>query len=60
MKWKKLSLETTTVAVDLVCDMLLSLGIEGIEVVDKVNRVITIRGHNVKVPIGLKFIGVLK
>ncbi len=36
MKWKKLSLETTTVAVDLVCDMLLSLGIEGIEVVDKV------------------------
>ena len=36
MKWKKLSLETTTEAVDLVCDMLLSLGIEGIEVVDKV------------------------
>ncbi len=36
MKWKKLSLETTTEAVDLVCDMLLTLGIEGIEVVDKV------------------------
>lgn len=36
MKWKKISLETTTEAVDLVCDMLLSLGIEGIEVVDKV------------------------
>lgn len=36
MKWKKFSLETTTEAVDLVCDMLLTLGIDGIEVVDKV------------------------
>lgn len=33
---------------------------EKIEVVDKVNRVITLRGYDVKVPIGLKFLGVLK
>ena len=34
MKWKKLSLETTTEAVDLVSDMLNELGIEGIEIED--------------------------
>ena len=34
MKWKKLSLETTTEAVDLVSDMLNELGIDGIEIED--------------------------
>lgn len=36
MKWKKLTLETTTEAVDLVSNMLEELGIEGIEIEDKV------------------------
>ena len=36
MKWTKFTLETTTEAVDLVSDMLSELGIEGIEVSDKV------------------------
>lgn len=36
MKWTKLSLETTTEAVDLVSNMLDELGIEGIEIEDKV------------------------
>lgn len=36
MKWNKLSLETTTQAVDLVSSMLEDLGIEGIEIEDKV------------------------
>ena len=36
MKWKKIALETTTEAVDLVCDMLNDLGIEGIEIEDNV------------------------
>ena len=36
MKWKKLTLETTTEAVDLVSNMLDELGIEGIEIEDKV------------------------
>ncbi|HEX3022254.1 MAG TPA: 50S ribosomal protein L11 methyltransferase [Lachnospiraceae bacterium] len=36
MKWTKLSLETTTEAVDLVSSMLDELGIEGIEIEDKV------------------------
>ena len=31
MKWKKVALETTTDAVDLVSDMLSELGIEGID-----------------------------
>jgi len=35
MKWTKFTLETTTQAVDLVSDMLNDLGIEGIEVSDK-------------------------
>ncbi|MBP3609161.1 MAG: 50S ribosomal protein L11 methyltransferase [Lachnospiraceae bacterium] len=36
MKWKKLALETTTEAVDLVSDMLNELGIDGIEIEDNV------------------------
>lgn len=36
MKWTKFSLETTTQAVDLVSNMLDELGIEGIEIEDKV------------------------
>ncbi len=36
MKWTKFTLETTTEAVDLVSNMLSDLGIEGIEVTDKV------------------------
>jgi ribosomal protein L11 methyltransferase len=36
MKWTKFTLETTTEAVDLVSDMLNDLGIDGIEVSDKV------------------------
>ncbi len=36
MKWTKFTLETTTEAVDLISDMLSDLGIEGIEVSDKV------------------------
>ncbi len=36
MKWTKFTLETTTEAVDLISDMLNDLGIEGIEVIDKV------------------------
>ena len=36
MKWKKLVLETTTEAVDLVSDMLSELGIDGIEIEDNV------------------------
>lgn len=36
MKWKKVALETTTDAVDLVSDMLSELGIEGIEIQDNV------------------------
>ena len=36
MKWKKLTLETTTEAVDLVSDMLSEIGICGIEIEDKV------------------------
>lgn len=36
MKWNKLSLETTCEAVDLVSNMLEELGIEGIEIEDKV------------------------
>lgn len=36
MKWKKFTLETTTEAVDLVCDMLNDLGIAGVEINDNV------------------------
>lgn len=36
MKWNKLSLETTCEAVDLVSNMLEELGVEGIEIEDKV------------------------
>lgn len=36
MKWKKLTLETTTEAVDLVSSMLDEIGIQGIEIEDKV------------------------
>lgn len=36
MKWTKFTLNTTTEAVDLISDMLSELGIEGIEVLDKV------------------------
>lgn len=36
MKWKKLTLETTTEAIDLVSNMLDEMGIEGIEIEDKV------------------------
>ncbi len=36
MKWKKIVLETTTDAVDLVSAMLDELGIEGIEIQDNV------------------------
>ena len=36
MKWTKITLETTTEAIDLVSDMLNDLGITGIEVCDKV------------------------
>lgn len=36
MKWTKFTLETTTEAVDLISDLLSDLGIEGIEVSDKV------------------------
>ncbi len=36
MKWTKFTLETTTEAVDLISDMLNELGIEGIEVSDKI------------------------
>jgi ribosomal protein L11 methyltransferase len=36
MKWTKFTLDTTTEAVDLISDMLNDLGIEGIEVTDKV------------------------
>ncbi|HKM00136.1 MAG TPA: 50S ribosomal protein L11 methyltransferase [Mobilitalea sp.] len=36
MKWTKFTLDTTTDAVDLISDMLNDLGIEGIEVSDKV------------------------
>lgn len=36
MKWKKFTIETTTNAVDLVSGMLYELGIDGIEIVDKV------------------------
>ena len=34
MKWKKIALETTTEAVDLVSDLLNELGIDGIEIED--------------------------
>lgn len=36
MKWKKLTIETTTQAVDFVSDLLTELGIEGIEIEDNV------------------------
>lgn len=36
MKWTKFTLETTTDAVDLISDMLNDLGIEGIEIEDKI------------------------
>lgn len=36
MKWKKLTIETTTQAVDFVSDLLMELGIEGIEIEDNV------------------------
>ncbi len=36
MKWTKITLETTTEAVDLISDMLSELGIEGIEISDKI------------------------
>lgn len=36
MKWTKYSLETTTEAVDLISDMLSEMGIEGIEIHDKI------------------------
>lgn len=36
MKWRKITLETTTEAVDLISDMLSELGIEGIEINDNV------------------------
>ncbi len=36
MKWTKFTLETTTEAVDLVSDLLIGLGIEGIEISDKI------------------------
>lgn len=36
MKWKKFTLETTTEAVDLVSSMLDEIGIEGIEIEDKI------------------------
>lgn len=36
MKWKKLTIETTTEAVDFISDLLLELGIEGIEIEDNV------------------------
>lgn len=36
MKWTKYTLKTTTAAVDLVSDMLSELGVEGIEIEDKV------------------------
>ncbi len=37
MRWRKLSLNTTTEAVDLVSNMLYDLGVEGIEIEDKVS-----------------------
>lgn len=36
MKWTKFTLETTTEAVDLISDMLSEIGIEGIEIDDKI------------------------
>ena len=36
MKWRKVSLETTTEAVDLVSSMLDELGVEGIEIEDNI------------------------
>lgn len=36
MKWTKFTLETTSEAVDLISDLLLGLGIEGIEISDKI------------------------
>ena len=36
MKWTKFTLETTTEAVELVSDLLIGLGIEGIEISDKI------------------------
>lgn len=36
MKWKKITIETTTEAIDFVSDMLTDLGIEGIEIEDSV------------------------
>ena len=36
MKWRKVSLETTTEAVDLVSNMLDELGVEGIEIEDNI------------------------
>lgn len=36
MKWKKLTIETTTQAVDFISDLLSELGIEGIEIEDNV------------------------
>ena len=36
MKWKKLTIETTTQAVDFISGLLAELGIEGIEVEDNV------------------------
>ncbi len=36
MKWTKFTLETTSEAVDLVSDLLMELGIEGIEISDKI------------------------
>ena len=36
MKWKKIALETTTEAVDLVSGLLSELGIDGIEIEDNV------------------------
>ena len=36
MKWLEYTIKTTTQAEDLVCDMLLELGIEGVEILDNV------------------------
>lgn len=35
MKWKKYTIETTTQAEDLVCGMVMALGVEGVEIEDK-------------------------
>ncbi|MDD3141437.1 MAG: 50S ribosomal protein L11 methyltransferase [Lachnospiraceae bacterium] len=36
MKWNKFRIQTTTAAEDIVCEMLMELGIEGIEIEDKI------------------------